>query len=134
MKTALAVMTIVLGIVMLAALCVSSSTGDEHVTGADFDLLLKQRNYLKLEQSLTFSNPRFSAEDRAFFAGVMANRRNRAAESIRLLQPLVPSLSKVDRTRAVLALSTLADDYEKTFYTRQQPTPTPLWCRTTLTT
>jgi predicted aspartyl protease len=115
MKTALAVMAVALGLVMLAALCVSSSTGNEHVTGADLDILLKQRNYLKLEKSLTSSTPSLSAEDHAFFAGVMANRRNQAAESIRLLQPLIPSLSKVDRRRAVIALSTLADDYEKTF-------------------
>lgn len=115
MKTLLAVMAVALGLVMVAALRVSGSTDDEHVTSADLDFLLKQRSYLKLEKSLTSSTPSLSAEDRAFFAGVMANRRNRAAESIRLLQPLVPYLSKVDRTRAVIALSTLADDYEKTF-------------------
>ncbi|MGA9967810.1 MAG: retropepsin-like aspartic protease [Terriglobales bacterium] len=45
----------------------------------------------------------------------MANRRNRVAESIKMLEPLVSSLSAANKDRAVIALSTLADDYEKTF-------------------
>lgn len=114
MKTASGVAAVALGFVVLAALRVSGSTGDAHLTRTDLDLLLKQRSYLKLERVLALDQS-LSAEDRAFFSGVMANRRNRAAESIKLLQPLIPRLSQLDRTRAVLALSTLADDYEKTF-------------------
>ena len=45
----------------------------------------------------------------------MANRRNRVADSIKMLEPLVPSLSATDKDRAVITLSTLADDYEKSF-------------------
>ncbi len=45
----------------------------------------------------------------------MANRRNRVAESIQILEPLVPSLSATNAEREVIALSTLADDYEKAF-------------------
>jgi clan AA aspartic protease (TIGR02281 family) len=105
---------IALGLAMLAAVEVSNSTGDAPVTSADLDLLLQQRRYLKLEGILA-SDPSLSAEDRTFFAGVMANRRNRAAESIRLLQPLIPGLLSSNRTRAVVALGVLADDYEKTF-------------------
>jgi len=114
MKTAFAVMAVALGLLMLAGLRVSSTTGDEHVTSKDLDLLLQRRSYLKLERSLA-SDVGLSAEDRAFFTGIMANRRNRASQSISLLQPLVPWLSKVDRTKAAVALSTLADDYEKSF-------------------
>ena len=45
----------------------------------------------------------------------MANRRNRASESIKLVQPLLPALAVANKERAVIALSVLADDYEKTF-------------------
>jgi predicted aspartyl protease len=89
----------------------SSGTG---VASADLDLLLRQRSYLKLEEALR-SGLSLSPADRVFFEGVMANRRNRAAESITLLQPLIPMLSASNKERAVVALSTLADDYEKTF-------------------
>jgi clan AA aspartic protease (TIGR02281 family) len=114
MRSVSGIVAIALGLAVLAALQGSNSTGDAHVTSADLDLLLQQRSYLKLENTLA-SNLSLSAEDRAFFAGVMANRRNRAAESIRLLQPLIPDLLRANRTRAVVALGVLADDYEKTF-------------------
>jgi len=78
------------------------------------DQLLQQRHYLELESALT-SKSNLSAPDRSFFEGVMANRRNRVADSIRMLEPLLPSLSATNRERAIVALSTLADDYEKTF-------------------
>lgn len=91
-----------------------NSSGGARITAADLDLLLKQRSYLKLEKALK-SARKLSPADRALFEGVMANRRNRAAESIRLLQPLIPALSTSSKEQAVIALSTLADDYEKTF-------------------
>jgi Aspartyl protease len=78
------------------------------------DLLLEQRKYLKLETALT-KTP-LAPDTRAFFKGVMANRRNRASDSIQLLRPLIIDLSKTNRKHAVVALSTLADDYEKIFY------------------
>ena len=81
---------------------------------ADLDQLLQQRHYLELESALT-SKSNLSTPDRSFFEGVMANRRNRVAESIRTLEPLLPSLSATNKERAIVALSTLADDYEKTF-------------------
>ena len=82
--------------------------------GSDLDRLLQNRDYLALEKVLS-STPTLSSSDRAFFAGVMANRRNRVGESIRELEPLVPALSATNPERAVIALSTLADDYEKAF-------------------
>ncbi len=80
----------------------------------DLDQLLQQRHYLELESALT-STSNLSPLDRSFFEGVMANRRNRVADSIRTLEPLLPSLSVTNPERAIVALSTLADDYEKTF-------------------
>jgi clan AA aspartic protease (TIGR02281 family) len=101
--------------VLLLASWQLSSSSSASVPGAveDLDLLLKQRSYLTLEKALNSGG--LSPSDRAFFEGVMANRRNRPAESITLLQPLIPSLSATNQERAVVALSTLADDYEKTF-------------------
>jgi len=80
----------------------------------NFDQLLRDRHYLELERALS-SESNLSSSDLAFFKGVMANRRNRVAESIKMLEPLVSSLSTTNKERAVIALSTLADDYEKTF-------------------
>jgi len=80
----------------------------------DLDQLLQQRHYLELESAL-MSKSNLNASDRSFFEGVMANRRNRVAESIRTLEPLLPSLSSTNKERAIIALSTLADDYEKAF-------------------
>jgi predicted aspartyl protease len=93
---------------------IQAATRPQNPSTADLDLLLNLRSYVELEKALK-SDATLSPEDRAFFTGVMANRRNRAADSIRLLQPLVPGLSRSNQRRAVFALSTLADDYEKTF-------------------
>jgi hypothetical protein len=81
---------------------------------ADLNQLLRDRRYLELDRALA-SKPNLSVSDRIFFEGVMANRRNRVADSIKMLEPLVPTLSTADKDRAVVTLSTLADDYEKSF-------------------
>jgi hypothetical protein len=114
MKTLWSIVAALSVVVLLAAWPLADSVGDTRIAVTDLDLLLKQRSYLELERALT-SNPDLSPADRAFFEGVMANRRNRAAESITLLRPLIPVLSTSNKQRAVVALSTLADDYEKTF-------------------
>ena len=80
----------------------------------DLNQLLRDRHYLELDRALA-SKPNLSVSDRIFFEGVMANRRNRVADSIKMLEPLVPTLSTADKDRAVVTLSTLADDYEKSF-------------------
>jgi hypothetical protein len=67
-----------------------------------------------LDRALS-SKSNLSTLDRAFFEGVMANRRNRVADSIKMLEPLTPTLSTADKEHAVMTLSTLADDYEKCF-------------------
>ena len=54
--------------------------------------------------------------DLAVFRGVLANRQNQNAASIALLVPLLPRLDPVaDSARFRLVLSTLADDYTKTY-------------------
>ena len=90
------------------------SGGTAQGSAIDLDQLLQDRDYLDLEKVLS-STSKLSDSDRAFFEGVMANRRNRVADSIRTLEPLVPALSATNKGRAVIALSTLADDYEKSF-------------------
>jgi clan AA aspartic protease (TIGR02281 family) len=113
LRTASAVAVIGLGMATFGALA-QSRPAAQPAANTDLDFLLKERRYIRLEKALA-SDLKISAKDRAFFEGIMANRRNRAAESIRLLQPLVPALAKGDPSRAITALSTLADDYEKTF-------------------
>jgi clan AA aspartic protease (TIGR02281 family) len=100
--------------VLILVASASFTVGSNGNKTADLDLLLEQRNYLQLERVLA-SGAILSPEDRALFAGVMANRRNRAGESIKLLQPLIPALTQSSMQHAVIALNTLADDYEKTY-------------------
>jgi Aspartyl protease len=92
----------------------SKNPGDAQDATTDLNQLLRDRHYLELGRALS-SKSNLSVADRTFFEGVMANRRNRVADSIKLLEPLVPSLSTTDKDRAVITLSTLADDYEKSF-------------------
>ena len=92
----------------------SKNTGTAQGRASDLNQLLQERHYLELSRAL-LSDSDLTASDRAFFEGIMANRRNRVTESIAMLEPLVPSLSATNKEWAVVALSTLADDYEKTF-------------------
>ena len=92
----------------------SKDVGDTQGGTTDLNQLLRDRHYLELDRTLA-SKPNLTVSDRTFFEGVMANRRNRVADSIKMLEPLVPTLSTADKDRAVMTLSTLADDYEKSF-------------------
>ncbi len=78
------------------------------------DQLIADKNYLELENLLGRADG-LDARDRDYVEGIMANRTNRVAESIRLLEPLVTKLTAENKQRAKAALSTLADDYEKDF-------------------
>lgn len=76
--------------------------------------LLQNKQYVELEQAL--QGPlELSGLERAFYDGVLANRRNRVALSIERLQPLVAALAARNKNDEVVALSTLADDYEKSY-------------------
>src|SRR5579864_1353187 len=76
--------------------------------------LLETKQYFELERAL--EGPlELSGLDRSFFEGVLANRRNHVGLSIERLHPLVAALAARNKKYAVIALSTLADDYEKSF-------------------
>jgi predicted aspartyl protease len=51
--------------------------------------------------------------DRDYFAGVLANRQGRVADSVPLLEKVLPSLKISNPARAAMALRALADDYVK---------------------
>jgi predicted aspartyl protease len=82
------------------------------------DWLLRQNRYPELAAWVTAQHhqPTASAGDLAYFRGVLANRQNRSAESIRLLGPVSSRLDPVaDSARIRVVLETLADDYTKTY-------------------
>ncbi len=56
-----------------------------------------------------------ASRDRDYFAGVLANREGRAAESIELLEGVLPKVKASSPERAAVALLSLADDYVKTY-------------------
>jgi predicted aspartyl protease len=56
-----------------------------------------------------------SGPERDYFAGVLANRTGRIAESVRLLNSALPGLRVSNPGRAEVALETLGDDYTKSF-------------------
>ena len=53
--------------------------------------------------------------EKDYFAGILANRVNHNAESIRLLIPALPTLRSSNPDRAAVALQSLVDDYNKCF-------------------
>jgi predicted aspartyl protease len=104
--------------VVAFALISASSPADTQVTAErtrDLDLLVARKQYLELEQLLSARDQELSAEDRAYFDGVMANHLNRPQQSIDLLQPLIPGLLEGNPARGEVALCAVADDYVKKF-------------------
>jgi len=92
----------------------SLTYGQAQGTIVGMDGLLQQRHYVELERALlTSTSVQPSTLD--FFQGVMANRINDVQKSVRLLEPLIPTLLATSPVRAEFALCTLADDYAKTF-------------------
>jgi clan AA aspartic protease (TIGR02281 family) len=77
------------------------------------DALIQNREYPELERLLP--QAALDESDRAYFDGVLANRRNELEKSITLLQPVIPELKATQPDRAAVALRSLADDYVKTF-------------------
>jgi predicted aspartyl protease len=80
--------------------------------GDALDRMVKQLRYEDLEAKLP-SIPATLEYD--YFAGILANREGRAAESIRLLEGWVAKLKAENPLRAAQALETLSDDYIKVF-------------------
>ena len=82
------------------------------------DWLLRQHRYGDLDAWMAAAGAHgvVSPVTLQYVRGVLANKRNQNAASIRLLEPLVPRLDPVaDSARVVVALKTLADDYLKTY-------------------
>ncbi len=93
----------------------AQQTQQENRTPApNVDQLIAEKNYLEL-QALLSRPGGLTSGDRDYVEGIMANRTNRVAESVRLLEPLIAKLAAENKRRARVALSTLADDYEKSF-------------------
>ena len=103
-------------LLLLLVVCAAPSVLAQAANGAPIKRLetwVQQRDYLRLEQSPGQNLP---PEDADFFRGIMANRKNRITESIRLLQPLTTELAAQPPTwREQELLRTLADDYSKNF-------------------
>jgi hypothetical protein len=77
------------------------------------ETLLEQRRYVELEHSLS---QQLSPDDAALFQGIVANRKNRVEESIRLLAPLASRLGSAPPSwQEKNLLIALADDYSKAF-------------------
>jgi hypothetical protein len=81
----------------------------------ELELLLQQKQYIQLERRLGANQSILPSEELAYFRGVLANRTLQVANSIRLLEPLLPVLRASNPVRAESVLCTLADDYAKDF-------------------
>ncbi len=86
----------------------------EQPVTTNFTQLVREKRYLELERALQ-SYTQLPRTERKFAEGILANRRNRIDKSIRLLRQVIPAVSPVNKEQAIIALSTLADDYEKRF-------------------
>lgn len=76
------------------------------------DTLVRDKEYPELERRFG-SSAQLPPAERDYFAGVLANRKNRLQESIALLEKTLPLLK--DRHRIESGMETLADDYQKLF-------------------
>lgn len=76
------------------------------------DVEVKEFRLDELEARLRTIEP---GPERDYFAGVLANRAGRTAESIRLLSSALPNIRASRPDRAAVALEALADDYSKSF-------------------
>jgi hypothetical protein len=76
------------------------------------DLEVKELRFDELETRLRTMEP---GPERDYFAGMLANATGRFAESIRLLNSVLPAIRTSHPDRAAVALEDLADDYTKSF-------------------
>lgn len=74
---------------------------------------MDEREYPELERVLGTAS--LDEVSRAYFEGVLANRRNELQHSIDLLQSVIAKLKAGNSHRAAVALRSLADDYLKSF-------------------
>jgi len=76
------------------------------------DLEVKELRFGELEARLSTMEP---GPERDYFAGLLANATSRIAESIQLLNRVLPPIRTSRPDRAAIALQALADDYSKSF-------------------
>ncbi len=76
------------------------------------DRYVRDLQFSELSAAVARMEP--SAE-RDYFAGVVANREGRVAESVELLEKAIPRIRASNPLRAAVALHTLADDYIKLY-------------------
>jgi len=96
--------------IALLALSLSGQVPVRDGDGADAEV--KQFRFDELEARLRTMQP---GPERDYFAGVLANRSGRLAESIGLLKNALPVFRASRPDRAAVALEALADDYTKNF-------------------
>ena len=78
-------------------------------SAAELDRLVQDKNYPRLEQELASADLDNTA--RVYFAGIVADRKNRPLDAIAALEKALPQLRAGHPKRAAVALRALADDY-----------------------
>jgi hypothetical protein len=78
----------------------------------DVDALVKNFQFAELAQAVAAMAP---SADRDYFAGLLANRDGRVADSVPLLEGVLATLTTSNPARAAVALRSLADDYVKLY-------------------
>src|SRR5215831_4557961 len=91
--------------------CCFGATASPSDAAAALDALVRDKEYPELERKLSGAQLPHGEHD--YFMGVLANRQNRVAESIALLEKATPKLG--DPGRIEIGLETLADDYQRVF-------------------
>jgi hypothetical protein len=99
-----------LAYIQMATYAASFDGSTKAKSGLDADV--KYFRLGELEATLRTMPP---GPDRNYFEGVLANRTGQVEKSIRLLESALPDIRASYRSRAAVALETLADDYNKSF-------------------
>jgi predicted aspartyl protease len=93
-------------LVLGASSALAASKGDK------LDQMVKQLRFEELEATLPSISPGMEHD---YFAGILANREGRPADSIPLLESVVAKFKTENPLRAAQALETMADDYVKVY-------------------
>jgi predicted aspartyl protease len=80
----------------------------------DLAQMVRRKHYIEFARELDRAHG-LSVSEFVFFSGILANRKNKVSESIRLLEPLAQTLIHGPIEYAELGLCALADDYAKSF-------------------
>lgn len=75
------------------------------------DDLVDRKEYPELEQRVDVE--KLSADELAYFEGILADRRNQVSQAISILEGIIPVLRTTHPHRTAIALRTLAGDYFK---------------------